>query len=152
MHADRLKLEWLPGRYAICRLDADSALPEWVASNLRAGPSSAPRTNSSVNLEPSLLSITRTDGELSIVIDEELVPQKLDTRIERRFVAMRIAGTVDFSAVGILSTLTSALAAARVAVFAISTFDTDVLLVKAADADRACRALQSVADLALPRS
>ena len=122
----QLTLEWIPGRFAICRLDVRDAVPAW------AGQSS------------NLLSITRTDRELSIVAAEEAVPESV--KAERGFVAMRIAGTLDFSLVGILSKLTAALAEANVPVFVISTFDTDVLLVRADDADCAREALSAVAD------
>jgi len=126
MMKHQLALEWIPGRVAICRLDVRDAIPAWAGR-----PS-------------SLLSITRTDGELSIVVAEEAVPKPV--KAERGWVAMRIAGTLDFSLVGILSKLTGALAEANVPVFVISTYDTDVLLVRADDADRAREALSAVAD------
>jgi len=126
MMKHQLALEWIPGRFAICRLDVRDAVPAW------AGPSS------------NLLSITRTDRELSIIAAEEAVPDSVNA--ERGWVALRIAGTLDFSLVGILSRLTNALAEANVPVFVISTFDTDVLLVRAGDADRAGEALSAVAD------
>jgi hypothetical protein len=59
-----------------------------------------------------------------------------------------VVGALDFSLVGILSKLTGALADAGVPVLAISTYDTDVLLVRAEDADEAAVALANVADLA----
>lgn len=126
MMKHQLALEWIPGRFAICRLDARDAIPAWAGR-----PS-------------SLLSITRTDGELSIVAAEEAVPDSV--KAERGWVAMRIAGTLDFSLVGILSMLTGALAEANVPVFVISTYDTDILLVRAGDAERAIDALSHVAD------
>ena len=92
-----------------------------------------------------LLSITRTAGELSIVAAEEAVPDSV--KAERGWVAMRIAGTLDFSLIGILSRLTAALAEANVPVFVISTHDTDILLVRAGDAGRAVEALSTVADI-----
>lgn len=140
MEADRLKLEWLPGRYAVCRLDASAAVPDWALA--RAAPGNG----------RSLLCITRTDRELSIVIDEQLLPQEpsFKTKTQCGFVALRIAGTLDFSAVGILAKLTTALASAQIPVFAMSTFDTDILLVKDTDAHRAHKALQMVADIDAP--
>lgn len=128
-----LKLEWLPGRYAVCRLDAAAPLPTWAAFQSTSKPK-------------GLASITRTDRELSIVINESLVPP--DVKAERGFVAMRIAGTIDFSVVGILAKLTGALAAARIPVFGISTFDTDILLIRAEHAKAASAALAPVAHIA----
>ena len=56
-------------------------------------------------------------------------------------------GTLDFGLTGILARLTTALAEARVPVFAISTYDTDVLLVQVSDAEAAVEALATVADV-----
>ena len=123
-----LSLEWVPGRFAICRLGAEEAVPEWALAD------------GSVRL----VSMTRTDRELSIVACVDRVPAS--TRAERGWVALRVAGTLDFGLVGILSRLTGALADAGISVFAVSTYDTDVLLVKATDTERAVEALGAVAD------
>ena len=123
-----LSLEWIPGRFAVCRLGADEAVPDWAVASGSSG----------------LLSVTRTDRELSIVASEERVPAS--TRAERGWVALRVGGTLDFGLVGVLSRLTGALAAAGVSVFAVSTYDTDILLVKAKDSQRALEALGVVAD------
>ncbi len=50
---------------------------------------------------------------------------------------MRVAGTIPFSVVGVLASLTAPLAEAGISVFAVSTFDTDYLLVKEADLEKA---------------
>ncbi|TDJ56536.1 MAG: ACT domain-containing protein [Planctomycetota bacterium] len=123
-----LSLEWIPGRFAVCRLGADEAVPDWALASGSSG----------------LVSVTRTDRELSIVASEERVPAS--TRAERGWVALRVGGTLDFGLVGVLSRLTGALAAAGVSVFAVSTYDTDILLVKAKDSQRALEALGVVAD------
>lgn len=124
--AARLKLEWVPGRYAACRLDAAEEIPRWAASG-------------------DFVSITRTKDELSIIVEELRVPA--DVRCERGFVAMRIVGVVDFSLIGILAKLTSALAAAKIPVLAIGTFDTDFLLVRETYAPAVAGALAKVADI-----
>src|SRR5262245_47796144 len=121
-----LTLEWLPGTYAVCRLDPDQPIPSWAQSN---------------NSTTGLLSITRTDHELSIVIDQSFVPEEADIRTERDFIALRIVGVLDFSLVGILARLSVALAAAKVSVFVISTFDTDLILMRSADRSRANNAI-----------
>ena len=123
-----LSLEWVRGRFAVCRLGADEAVPDWALASGSSG----------------LLSVTRTERELSIVADEDRVPAS--TCAERGWVALRVAGTLDFGLVGVLSVLTGALAAAGVSVFAVSTYDTDILLVKATDSERALEALGTVAD------
>ena len=134
----RLELERLSGRYAVCRLAANAAVPDWAIAPRRGASDGASDA-------PPLISITRTEDELSIVAPQNLVEsigQRHDLKIERDFVAWRIVGTLDFSLVGVLAKLTGALADAGVPVFVISTFDTDMLLVRAADADAAANALQ----------
>lgn len=126
-----IALEWLPGRYAMCRLDAGAAVPAWAS-----GP---------VSKDAPLISITRTERELSILAPEPVVPAAV--RAERGWVALRVRGQLDFALVGILARLTGALAQARVPVCAISTYDTDILLVRAPDANRALIALRTVADI-----
>lgn len=130
-----LKLEWLPGRYAVCRFDADDAIPEW-AKPRRRRPSVR-------DVGAPLVSITRTDRELSIMIDESVVPAEV--KAERGFVALRVSGTLEISLVGVLSKLTGALARANIPLFAVSTFDTDYLLIDEQYAAAAVEALQRVA-------
>jgi GNAT superfamily N-acetyltransferase len=112
----------LEGVYAVCRLDADAPLPAWLAG----GP---------------FVSITRTADELSVVCREEAVPAGV--RCEQGWQCLRVAGTLDFSLVGVLASLLDPLAAAGVSVFAVSTFDTDYLLVKSTDFQRATEALRA---------
>ncbi len=120
----QITLEWLPGRYAVCRLDAQAATPGWALG--RGG----------------FVSITHSERELSIVAAEALVPAEVNA--ERGWAAMRVAGRLDFAVVGVLAKLTGALAEAGISCFAISTYDTDYLLVKEQDADRATEALRQV--------
>jgi hypothetical protein len=56
---------------------------------------------------------------------------------------VKVEGQLDFALVGILASLTATLAAANVPVFVISTFDTDYILIKEPDLDRAIAALRS---------
>ena len=116
-----ITLEWLPGRFAVCRLDVGAAVPGWALGS------------------SDFLSITRTEAELSIVAAEAAVPSEVTA--ERGWAAMRVVGKLDFSIVGVLAKLTGILAAAEISCFAISTYDTDYILVKEGDADRAAHAL-----------
>jgi hypothetical protein len=129
MSTEKLALEWVPGAFAICRLPASADVPEWAAAGSGQ----------------TLVNITRTDSELSIVVPQEAAPQ--DVQAQRGWVALRVAGKLDMMSIGVLARLTSALSDARIAVFAISTFDTDVLLVKSPDVGRALEALGAVADV-----
>jgi len=108
-----LTLSILPGRYAICRLGAGEAVPDWAQPSPGAG---------------RFVSITRTGDELSIVCFESAVPDLV--RSDRVWRVLAVEGPLDFSLTGVLAALTAPLAEARVAVFALSTFDTDYLLVK----------------------
>jgi hypothetical protein len=117
----RLTLLPLDGAFAVCRLEPCAPVPAWTAGEF--------------------VSVTRTAEELSVVCPEGVVPEGV--RCERGWRAWRIAGTFDLnSAVGVLASVTAPLAEAGVGLFAVSTFDTDYLLVKAENADRAAEALR----------
>ena len=64
---------------------------------------------------------------------------------------MRLVGQIDMATIGVFATLTAVLREARVPVILISTYLTDYLLVREADADRAAAALRRVAEVG-PRS
>lgn len=115
------RLEVLTGVLAVCRLGPDAPLPDWALSS-------------------AFLSITRTSDELSLVCPQEVVPP--DARCEKGWRCLRVEGPLEFSEIGVLASLTSVLAAAGVSLFALSTFDTDYLLVKEADLQMAATALE----------
>lgn len=106
-------------RLAIARLDPSAPVPAWASGRF--------------------VTVSRTPAELSIVCAERSVPGTV--RAERGRVAFGIDGVVPMTTTGILAALCSALAAAQVPVFVISTFDTDWLLVRATDFVTARRAL-----------
>ncbi len=85
--------------------------------------------------------ICHTDEEVSLVCKTEDVPENAIKR-EDGWRAMRFEGVLDFSLVGILSKVSSILADKQISIFATSTYDTDYVLVKAADFERAVRALK----------
>ena len=84
--------------------------------------------------------VGKTDAELSLVCETEKVPANTLAR-DDGWRAMRVAGTLDFALTGILSGLAGALAGAKIGIFAVSTYDTDYILVKAENLDRAVAAL-----------
>lgn len=88
----------------------------------------------------SFLSITRTADELSVVCPEEYAPEGAAVEVGWR--AMKVEGTLDFSLVGILASISAPLADAGVGIFVVSTFDTDYVLVKEASLERAVSALE----------
>lgn len=86
-----------------------------------------------------VVSVTRTPDELSIVAPDAW-PTAPGDQVEADFAAFLVDGVLDFSLTGVLAGLTAPLADAEISVFAVSTFDTDMLLVRAVDADRAVAA------------
>jgi hypothetical protein len=115
-----LNLTILDDRLAVCRLDPQAAIPAWATS------------------EP-FCSITRTAGELSIVCAESHVPAGVVC--ERGWRALKAEGPFDFAVVGVLAALAQPLAEASIPILAIGTYDTDYVLVKEAQLERAVAAL-----------
>ena len=103
-----LKFRWIEGLFAVVRLPSDAPVPEWA----QAGP---------------FISITRNSDELSIVCRQENVP--LDVRGDHSWVCLKLEGPFAFSEVGGLASFINPLAESGVPVFAISTFDTDYVLI-----------------------
>lgn len=116
-----LQLTVLPGRLAVSRLAADSPMPGWAMSD-------------------GFLSITRTADELSIVCPQERLPT--GTTAERGWACLKVAGPLDFVLTGVLAGLAAPLASAGISIFAVSTYETDYLLVKEADLPAAIGALE----------
>lgn len=114
------RLTLLPGTFAVCRLEPDAPVPAWAAG--------------------SFSSVTRTTDELSIVCDQAVIPDGV--RCERDWRCLKLAGPIPFTTVGVLASLVSPLADAGISVFAISTFDTDYVLVKAEHFEKAVVALR----------
>ncbi|MGA9533441.1 MAG: ACT domain-containing protein [Anaerolineales bacterium] len=115
-------LELLPKTFAVAQLAPETALPDWALSG-------------------GFGSITRTADELSIVCEEAAVPAEVHA--ERGLRCLRVAGPLAFELVGVLESIARPLAAAGVSIFAVSTYDTDYLLVQSADLDSALDALSA---------
>ena len=117
-----LPLEVLAETLAVCRLPADAPVPLWAT-----GPS-------------RFLTVSRTSEELSITAVQASVPPEL--RCERDYRAFRVKGPLPLNLIGVLAAIADPLAAAGLSIFAISTFDTDYVLVKARDLEPAIAALE----------
>ena len=115
-----LKLE--PRRFAVHRFAPQAEIPSQVFS-------------------ADFLAIVRTAEELSIVVPQEMVLS--GQRVEREWRLFKVIGPLDFSLTGILAGLAVPLAEAQIPIFAISTYDTDYLLVKQAQTKAAVRVLQA---------
>ena len=100
------------------------------------------RTLPPEQLEVPFCFVGKTDRELSLVCETALTPEGTLAR-EDGWRALRVKGTLDFSLVGILSKFSGILAEADVGIFAISTYDTDYILVKELQLQRAAEALSA---------
>lgn len=118
----RLTITVQPEVYAICRLEPDAKVPVWARSE-------------------NFCCVTRTSAELSIVCAEQEVPAGTHAERDRRL--LRVEGRLAFSLSGVLASIASPLADAQVSIFAVSTYDTDYILVRHADLERAMLALES---------
>src|SRR6266478_3490834 len=116
-----LELSLLPGSFAISRLSADSPIPAWATQG-------------------SFFSVTRTGDELSIVTELSRVPANV--RSQSGWRVLKVHGPFALSEIGVLSALAAPLADAKISLFAISTFDTDYLLVASETLSAAMAALE----------
>jgi len=92
-------------------------------------------------MQGTFFSVTRTPAELSAVCDIGGVPAGVKTEGPWSMLAVR--GPLDLSMTGVLAGLATALATAGISIFAVSTYDTDFVLVRSHDADRAVRILRA---------
>ena len=97
---------------------------------------------SNINLDSDFYFIAKTDEELSLVCKTEDTPQKTVER-EDGWRGFRIQGVLDFSLIGILSKLSGILAEHKIGIFAVSTYNTDYILVKEENYERALTVLAS---------
>lgn len=115
-----LTLKLLQEYYGVCQLDKKDRIPEWV-------------------MDSDFYSITKTLDELSLVCLENSVPN--DIRCEKDWRILMIEGPLDFSLIGILAAISNILAQKAISIFAISTYDTDYILVKNKDINLAVATL-----------
>lgn len=126
MEEVKLSLSVLHDRLAVCRLDKNDAIPYWAT-------------------EGTFFSISRTDDELSIVCSENSVPGNIKS--EKNWRALKVIGPLDFSLTGILASLANALAEAKISILAVSTFDTDYILVKSRNLEKTVKVLSSFCNI-----
>ena len=97
---------------------------------------------SNINMDTDFYFIGKTDEELSLACKTEDVPQSTVER-DDGWRGFRIQGVLDFSLIGILSKLSGILADHKIGIFAISTYNTDYILVKEENYERALTVLAS---------
>jgi hypothetical protein len=120
----RLAIDVRPGSYTVLRLDPATPVPPHLLT--AAG----------------LVSVIRTETELSLVCASEHAEGIDAQRVEPGWRLLTVRGPLEFSLTGIMAMLAGTLAAAGVALFALSSFDTDHVLVKDSDLDRAVTAFR----------
>lgn len=118
-----MRLSVQAGALAVVRLPGDAAVPGWVPDD-------------------GFSSTTRGSGELSVVCAAAAVPPDLDVPVERGWVRLELEGPFEFHLTGILAAVLVPLAEAGVGIFALSTYDTDHVLVKDHQLDDAVAALR----------
>ena len=116
----KLKFSIVAGQFAVSQLPAKHRVPDWAQS----GP---------------LVSITRSSEELSVVSLAAEVPPEVKS--EGDWICLKLLGPFPFQQTGILASFLAPCAEANIPIFAVSTFDTDYVLVKDADRERTVAAL-----------
>ena len=111
-----LKFRPLPARYAIVRLDPDAPIPDWA-------------------MKGEFTSATRTADELSIVCPAEDIPE--DGTPALRWMCLKLEGPFLFSQTGVLLSFIEPLSNNGIPIFAISTYDTDYILIPEENSNRA---------------
>lgn len=121
-----LDLQVLPGDYAICRLPAGASVPKALTEARR-------------DASDAVISVTWTPDEVSILCPADRVPP--GATVETPWRCLRVAGPVNLAITGVLASIVTPLADARVNIFAFSTYDTDYVLVPAVRLAEATAAL-----------
>jgi len=120
----KMKLSILNEKLSIVRLKPNQPIPNWSLKSTE------------------FLSISLTEEELSIVCSESSLPSKKeDLEVNDGWRCIKVEGPLDFSLTGILSKLAAPLAEANISIFAVSTYDTDYLMVKNDDLNKATEVL-----------
>jgi hypothetical protein len=109
----------MQGQYAISKLEPNHPIPYWVSQG-------------------EFYAMVRTDEELSLVCNQKFVPKGIQS--EKGWQVFKVLGPLDFSMTGVLAGLTSVLAKAGISIFAISTYNTDYLLLKQTHVNTALQA------------
>lgn len=110
-----------PELYAICRLEPKAEVPAWASGT-------------------TFFTVSKTKDELSIVCEDRGVPEGVHAERKRRL--LQVEGTLAFTLTGILAAIAMPLAEAAISIFAVSTYDTDYVLVAESDLENAIAVLE----------
>ena len=109
MKFPKLRLRVLPQVYAICSFSPDATFSEWTHN-------------------PSILSITKTPQETTLVCEENRVPGECTK--SGNWKCIKVEGSFDLDAVGVLASIAGPLAQNKISLYVISTYDTDYILIQ----------------------
>ena len=119
-----LNLIEYPQRYVILKLPTGSQIPKSIYQSL-------------------FLSVSKSDSELSLIFDQALLEKSFDqTYLSKDWRLFKLSSSFDFDETGVLLKLIKPLSEASIGIMAISSFDTDYLLVQAKDLIRSKKVLQ----------
>lgn len=125
----QLKFRRLPGTYVVVRRAADSAIPKWAITG-------------------DFSSVTRTADELSIVCSAENLPPDVDS--QHRWTCLKLEGPFPFELTGVLLSFIEPLSSNGIPIFAVSTYDTDYVLIPEEYATSALELLEKAGHQRLP--
>ena len=118
----KLTLKLLKDKYSVCRLNKNDEIPKWI-------------------FQEEFFSITKTDEELSVVCLQDKIKENI--KCEKDLRILKIEGPLDFSLIGILSRISTLMANNGISIFAISTYDTDYILIKEESINKAIEVLEN---------
>jgi hypothetical protein len=127
MKTKRFTLSILPEKLGILHLSKNSPIPSWAIEN------------------SNFSSITKTSDELSIISPQEKIPGGI--LAEKNWRAFKVKGPLGFTLTGIVSSLSTPLAEAKISILYISTYETDYLLVEEKNLDKATKILGKFCDI-----
>jgi hypothetical protein len=122
---EKLEVELIKGEYSIIKLEINSALPNFISTG-------------------HFFTILKSDSELSILCETSIIPKDFACiKIDGNWALMKLVGPFDFDQTGILASFLRPLAQADIGILAISSFDTDYILVKTINFEKAKVALEN---------
>jgi hypothetical protein len=117
MTPKNLTLSILQEKFGICHFNKNSHIPVWATE------------------KNSFASITLTSDELSIICPEEKIPAGV--MFEKNWRAFKVKGPLGFTLTGVVSSLSTPLAEAKISILYVSTYETDYLFVEDKNLERA---------------
>ena len=117
MKTEKLTLSILPEKFAICYLDKKSPLPDWIKG------------------ESTFTCVARTSDELSIILPQDKIPGGV--LCETNWRAFKVKGPLGFVLTGIVSSLSTPLAKAKISILYVDTYETSYVFVEEKNLEKA---------------